>query len=126
MFNLFNIDGKALLPIALAVLAAFGVYWLYTKSQANQAATAEANANATALNAEGGGEDTADQQLATLEALFGGTGSGTTTDSTPTDQTVLSAPGTTITGAGTTTTTTTPAAPTTSGSSTGDTTVNQV
>jgi hypothetical protein len=124
MFNLFNIDGKALLPIALAVLAAFGVYWLYTKSQANQAATAEANANATALNAEGGGEDTADQQLATLEALFGG--GSTTTDTTPTDQTVLSAPGTTVTGAGTTTTTTTPAAPTTSGSSTGDTTVNQV
>lgn len=133
MFSLFSIDGKgiakAIVPIALAALIAFGVYWLYTKSQANQAATAEANANANALNAEGGGTDTADQQLALLESLFGGSGAttaNTDNDNAPSDQVQLTAPGQTVTSGGVVgTATEQQAAPTTSGSSTGNEPVTQ-
>lgn len=119
MFSLFNVDGKALLPIALAVLAAFGVYWLYTKSQSNQAATAEANANATALNAEGGGDTSELSQLATLSALFGGSTTGTAAPTLSTSQVTYTAPSGTPAAPS-------QAAPTTSGSATGNSTVNQV
>lgn len=123
MFSLFSIDGKgiakAIVPLIFAAVAAFGLYWLYTKIQSNNAATAEANANATALDAEGGdGEDAAEQQLATLSALFGG---GTITG---TAAPTLSTTGVTYTAPTGTPASPSQAAPTTSGSSTGNDTVN--
>lgn len=125
MFSLFSIDGKtigkAVVPLMFAGLAAFGIYWLYTKAQANQAAQAEANANATALNAEGGdGADAAEQQLASLSALFGGTTTGTAAPA-------LSQTGVTYTAPETNGGNSAPSqpAPSTSGSSTGNDPVTQ-
>ncbi len=106
MLNLFNIsDSKALIPIALLAAVGIGGYWLWTKSQANKAATDASNAQASAASVPNTGQLA---NLALLSSLFGGTSGGNTAP--PAGQPTYTAPA---------------PAPAGNGSSTGNTPVTQ-
>jgi cytoskeletal protein RodZ len=122
MFNFINIkDAKGFIPIALVALAGVAAYYLWTKAQANSAAANAANNTADA-NGVSSGDTTTLADLALLQSLMAGSGTGSTTQLSS-DQPTYTSPGS-LTGSNAV------SAPvqqpiTTSGSSTGNTSVTQ-
>ena len=119
-FSLVSLDADKVEPLVIIAAGGAFLWWAYTKSKANQAEAANANASANLVGATTGQVG----NLALLQALFGtqATGSGT-----PNTQVTYSAPGgaggTVAAGTGTSGTAAgSSPAPTTSGSSTSGTT----
>ena len=122
MFNLINLSGaKGLVPVVLLALFGVGIYWAYSKVQANNAATAAANAsnNDPTAALTSGSAYSQLANLSLLQQLFGGSTSSATQLST--SQATYTAPTATNTGSNAQS----QPAPSTSGSSTGNSSVTQ-
>jgi hypothetical protein len=115
MFNFINLSGaKDLVPVVILALLGVGIYYLFSRAHAANAANSAVDPTASVTS----GNLTSLADLALLQSLMGGTGTGTQLS---TSQPTYTSPSQTGTGSNA------PSAqpPTTSGSSTGGTVVTQ-